>query len=340
MKKKLGIKDIANQLNISKTTVSFILNGKAKEYGITPDLESKVLNYVKNVGYIPNKIAQGFRAGKTKILGMMIEDISDPFFSSIARATEEHAYNKGYQIIYGSTENDTRKAKDLILAFKNHGVDGFIIAPAPGIESDVSELLEDGFPIVIFDRPLGNINADTVLVNNFFASFSGVKHLVQEGYQNIALITLVSEQFQMIERQNGYLKAITDLKQSPIIKKIRYHSQREQSIVEIENFLKDNSAIDALYFSTNYIAENGLEAIRNLGLRIPQDVAVIVFDDSRLFKLHSPPVTAISQPITAIASHLVALMLTILTRTNDDGSSPETVILDAELIIRASSQAR
>ena len=178
MKRKITINDIAKELSISKTSVSFIINGKAREKSISKRLEKKVLAYVNVIGYRPNHFAQGLRTGKTKMIGMLVEDISDPFFSAIARMMEEIAYKKGYKILYSSTENDTQKAKDLIQMYRNRHVDGYIIAPPPGIELELKELEDDGFFVLLFDRTLPDLEISNVTVDNLESSYKAVKHLV------------------------------------------------------------------------------------------------------------------------------------------------------------------
>ena len=130
----MSIHDIAKELNLSATTISFVLNGKADEKKISEDVQRRVSDYIKKVGYQSNLIAKSLRTGKTNIIGMLVEDISDPFFSSISRGVETIAYNHKYKIFFASTENDTEKTKALIKVFRERQVDGYIIAPPPAIK--------------------------------------------------------------------------------------------------------------------------------------------------------------------------------------------------------------
>lgn len=336
MKKKTTIVDIARHLGISKTTISFVLNGKAREKAISQKQEMKILEYIEQIGYKPNVFAQSLRTGKTKTIGMMVEDISDPFFSSIARSMEEIAYKRGYKILYSSTENDTQKAKDLIQLYRNRQVDGYIIVPPPGIESDISVLLEDNFAVVVFDRTLPGIEVNNVLVNNYQSSYQATKHLIENGYLNIAMVTLDSDQSQMIDRQLGYIKAMDELNRPVTIMKIIYRGNDADNIHEIQEFLNSNKQIDAVFFATNYIADNGLEAIRNLKLCIPQNIAVVVFDDDRLFRLFSPSITAIVQPIKEIAEQVIKLMLILLSSPSSK-RSVQSILLPTVLKVREST---
>ncbi|MEO6521776.1 MAG: substrate-binding domain-containing protein [Mucilaginibacter sp.] len=336
MKKKITIGDIASELGISKTTVSFVLNGKARENHISVALEKKILKHIEKVGYRPNHFAQSLRTGKTKIIGMLIEDISDPFFASIARIVEEIAYSKGYKIFYSSTENDPQKTRDLLQVFRTRQVDGYIIAPPPGIEKELKELVDDGHPVVVFDRTLPGFKGDNVVADNYQGAFTAIQHFIDNGYQRIAMITLNSDQVQMIERQKGYNDAIKATGQLPIVKKVTYHDDKEHSIREIQDFIAGNGNIDAVFFATNYIADNGLEAIRNLNLSIPQELGVIVFDDYNLFRLFTPSITAISQPIKEMAERVINLMLERLSATAEPGEA-RSFVLSSTLMVRNSS---
>ncbi|TXK21064.1 LacI family transcriptional regulator [Pontibacter qinzhouensis] len=336
--KKVSLKDIAERLNVSKTTVSFVLNGKAKENHISEAMTQKILHYAKEVGYMPNQLAKGLRTGETKILGVMVEDISDPFFSSITRTIEEQAYQKGYKIVYCSTENDPVKTKELLEVYKSRQVDGFIIAPPPGVEQEVQSLLDSGLPLVLFDRYFPNIPTANVVVDNLASAHRAAQHLVFNNYRQIAFITLDSEQNQMQERLTGYMKAMDENEQKHHIRKIPFDMPYSQVVQTIEAYLGQHPFIDAVLFSTSYLADGGLEAIKNLNLRIPHDMGVVVFDDEKLFRLFTPSITAVAQPIKEIASTAVDLLLNQIT-SGQKQLVNKTTILPATLLERDSSVA-
>lgn len=337
MKKKLTIADIANALDISKTTVSLVLNGKARQAQISKKLEEKVMKYIEEVGYRPNLFAQGLRTGKTKIIGMLVEDISDPFFSSIARYAEEITYNEGYKIVYCSTENNTKKTKEMLQVYRSQKIDGYIIAPPPGVEKEINHLIKEGYPVVLFDRPLKGVNTDTVLVDNYQSAYDGTNHLIENGFKHIGFITLSSDQGQMLERLDGYNDAIAQAGLEPSILKIKYHGTGNHSIKQIEELLQSERKLDALFFATNYIADNGLEAIANLGFSIPKDVGIVVYDDQKMYKLFSPPITAIAQPIKEISEISTNLLLKRLIK-NEESQTTQKVVLSTQLKIRKSTQ--
>jgi LacI family transcriptional regulator len=339
MKKKTSIHDIAKQLNVSSTTVSFVLNGKAEENRISKDLEAKILKYVKKVGYQPNMVAKSLRTGKSMIICMLVEDISDPFFSSISRIVEAKAFEQGYKIFFASTENDTEKTKALIKVFRERQVDGFIIAPPPGIEEELRDLLKEKAPVILFDRYLPEVKTTNVIVDNYGGAYAAVQHLRQNGYKDIALVTLESKQTQMQDRLKGYLQAIKENGQKKNVLKVPFGKTKEIIVEQIRQFLQEPSQIDAILFATNYLAIAGLEALASLKLTIPNHVAVVGFDDNTHFSLFSPPITAVAQPVQELSEEVIKQLMVYL-KNGIKSNKEETIVLPTNLIIRKSSLAK
>lgn len=338
MAKKLSIKDIAQQLKISPTAVSFVLNGKAKEMRVSEEVVKKVEKFILQTGYKPNSLARSLRTGKTNILALMIEDISNPFFANIARMIEDKAYKNGYKIIYSSNDNDSEKAKDLITMYRERHVDGYIITPSEGMEDEVNALIKEGMPVVLFDRKLANVDCDVVVIDNEESTYQAVKHLIKQGFKEIAFITLNSLQWQMQERLNGYERAIQEAGLTSNLKELTFVASTEGSEIErhISAYLKRKPNLDAVLFGTNYIGVSGLKAIRSMGLQIPNDIAVASFDDHDVFQLNSPSITAIEQPLGKIAEQLITMLLERITIPYTETPARE-VVLPAKLLIRNST---
>lgn len=340
MKKRTSIHDIAKELKVSATTISFVLNGKAGEKRISEDVKKKVQDYVNRVGYRPNMVAKSLRTGKTNIIGMLVEDISDPFFSCISRGVEAIAYNHQYKIFFASTENDTEKTKELIRVFRERRVDGYIIAPPAGVEEEIKSLMEDNIPVILFDRYLPSLTTSTVIIDNFSGSYNAVNHLIENGYSNIAFITLESDQTQMQARLQGYIKAMEERQALPIINKIPYKVSNMASAEKLmEAFIAKHNKLNAIIFSTNYLAINGLKAIRNLGLTIPEDVAIVGFDDNTHFHLFTPSISAVAQPVEEISEEVVKQLLNALSDEKEI-KKRKTVTFPVKLIERNSSMPK
>jgi LacI family transcriptional regulator len=334
--KKISIHDIARHLNISSATVSFVLNGKAVEKRISSALEKKILKYVQKSGYRPNRVAKSLRTGKSRIIGMLVEGISDPFFSSIARIIEERALHYDYKIFYSSTNNDAAITKEIIKVYRDTQVDGYIIAPPPGIEEDIRGLMEDDFPVVLFDRYFPDLTTHNVVVDNFSGSYQAIEHFLQNGYRNIGFVTLNSQQTQMTDRLDGYTKAIKENKLGKYLLKIPFGTAHGLAAEKVKSFLQRNPNLDAVLFATNYLAISGLEAIDDLKLCIPEDIGVVGFDDNTHFGLFSPTITAIAQPVQAISEAAIRKLMDCLSGKEKD-LPKETTVLPVKLIVRESS---
>jgi LacI family transcriptional regulator len=265
---------------------------------------------------------------------MLVEDISDPFFSAVARIIEEQAHRLGYKIFYSSTGNDDTVAKDLLKVYRNASAAAYIIAPPAGIGPEIVHLVEENVPVICFDRYIPGLPVKKVIVDNTHASVLAVRHLWQNNYRRIALVTLDSNQTQMTQRRDGYTDSIDRVGLPPLIHCIPFGMAPATMTHRIRSFLQLESP-DAVIFATNYLAVSGLRAISALGLSIPDDIAVLGFDDSPYFALGSPSITAIAQPVQAIAETILDHLLPYLTGVATN--LPETTILPVALIARQST---
>lgn len=313
--KPLSIKDIAKQANVSITTVSFILNGKAEKMRISQEMIIKVEKIIKELGFRPNQVARSLRTGSTKTIGLIVEDISNPFFASIARLIENKAYKHGYKIIYSSTENNLEKAKGLIKMFKSRQVDGYIIAPMVGMEEDIRGLLTDRTPVVVFDRNLPGVEVNCVLVDNKGGTYEGTEFLIRKGKKNIAFVTVDVEAEQINDRYLGFEKALklNGIKiNKKLFKSIAFTNTADETTTELVEFFTANPEIDAVLFATNYLAVRGLFSFKQMNKLINDDFRVIAYDDHDIFKLHTPEISAVQQPVEEIADEVMRLMLKAL----------------------------
>lgn len=337
--KKISIKDIAKALGVSITTISFIINGKAEEKRISKEMVKKVEDYVAKVGYRPNHLAQSLRSGKSKVLVLMVEDISNSFFANIARLLEEKAFKNGYKIIYCSTENNTEKAKELIHTFKSRNVDGFIITPTAGLKNEIENLIKEDFAVILFDRWIPDLDCSHVIVENRRSSFEATQHLIENGAKKIVFITVTSDQTQMQDRLAGYLEAVKMAKMSPYVFEEPFHTSTEEfQGDQIKEYLLDHLDADALFFATNYLAFEGLHAIRKLELKIPKDVQVLAFDDHFFFSLYQPSISAIAQPLELIADKLMEGILIQLGDSEKSKSDEFKVELVNQFVRRKSTE--
>ncbi|MFC4209659.1 LacI family DNA-binding transcriptional regulator [Pedobacter lithocola] len=332
--KALSIKDIAVKANVSITTVSFIINGKAKEKSISEAVIEKVEKIIQESGYKPNQIARSLRTGNSNIIGLIVEDISNSFFAKIARLIEDKAYKRGYKIIYSSTENSVEKAQELINMFKTRKVDAYIISPIKGIEEDIKMLLSDDKPVILFDRNLADVDVNYVGANHFNASYQSIESFIEQGKKNIALVTTDIDVEQITERFDGYKKALIDnglAYNEDLVLKIHFNQDEETTINQIKN-LFNTQKIDAVLFATNYLAISGLKVLKQIKKIIGSDFSVIAYDDHEAFELHTPGISTVQQPLEDIAETVIKLILSQL--SSKTKLPNQQVIIPAKLIIR------
>jgi len=312
--KSVSIKDIARQVGVSTTTVSFVLNGKAREKRISEDLKNEILKIAEELNYRPNQVARGLRTGQTHTLGLIIEDISNPFFGNLAKVVEEEAEKWGYSVMFCSTENKEARASGLLTILKHRQMDGFIITPTPGLEKDIRQLKEENRALVLIDRFFPGLDTSYVTVDNFRGAYEATEYLLHKGYKRIGLVTVDSEQVQMRNRFDGYIQALEKYGISPapeLVLPLPFEMEQEGSVARISNFISTLKP-DAVFFTTNYLGVNGLESIRQCGLTLPADLGVVCFDDHDLFRLGRPAVTVVAQPIDDIARLAVESLISQL----------------------------
>ncbi|UKT64952.1 LacI family DNA-binding transcriptional regulator [Pedobacter mucosus] len=340
MSRQISIKDIASHVGTSITTVSFVINGKAKEKHISEKVAKKILDFISEVGYKPNSIARGLRTGNSKTIGFLVDDISKPFFSSIASVIDEKAALYGYNIISSSIGTKNKSARSILDIFAERRVDGYIIAVTDGIEDEVAKLVEGGRPVVLFDRYLEGIKADYVLTDNLLATRDATCHLIDNGYKNIGFITIETTQQQMVDRLQGYLETVNESNLQSFVLKIDYQNALNPAD-EIKQFLIDNPEIDSLIFSTNYLTKQGLKLLISGEDKLLLSKALVSFDDFELLEYIKPPLTAVEQPIEALADNIINLLIKKITEGAKGAKQEESIVkLKAKLKIRESTMPK
>ena len=288
------------------------------------------------MNYQPNLLARSLKSGKTNTIGLVVADISNPFFSALARIVEDEASRNNYTVIIGSSDEDTIKSRGVSEAMLNRQVDGLIIAPTENDAPFIKTLIARKVPFVLIDRRFPNINTNAVTINNFLASYSAVSHLIEKGYKQIGLISYNSGLHNISERKRGYVQAIEDHKlvvKMNQIAEIRYQHIKEDIRLELTTMLKRKNRVDALFFATNTLAVEGLHYINEMGLQVPDEIGLISFDESDAFDFFYSPVTYVKQDLKEIGVESVRLLLNSI----ESIESKKTIKAKSELVIRKSS---
>ncbi|WP_291147889.1 LacI family DNA-binding transcriptional regulator [Flavobacterium sp. UBA7680] len=334
--KKITIKDIAKQAEVSISTVSFVINGKGEKMAISPPVIKKVQDVAQKLQYKPSMIASSLRTGKTRSIGLIVEDIANQFFADLARVIEDEAKNIDYRVFYCSTGDDNDRSEELVQSLLQANVEGFIITPTKNLERTIGMLLKMQKPVVLIDRYFANQKVSHVAMDNYEGSYSAVKYLIEKGRKNIAVVNIKTGMIQMKLREKGYIEALKEegIYNENFTLHLEYQVSEKSRIDSIVNFFKENPEIDAVLFLSNYLGLAGLQACRILNYKIPEDIAVISFDDHDSFELHTPMISVIAQPIEEIAVKSIQLLMSQM--TNYEDFKIEKVLKKGKLIIRES----
>jgi LacI family transcriptional regulator len=332
--KKVSLKEVANRLGVSIALVSYVANNREKELRISPTTVKEIRHMLQVMGYQPNHIAKSLKGGKTHTIGLIVADISNSFFSHIARIIEDEARQHGYVVIFGSNDENAGKSKDLIQALLNRQVDAFIIAPAANTEKQLLELQQQHVPFVLIDRYFPDIKSDVVRTDNFKAAYEGVQHLIQHGHKRIATLADDTYLEHMQERKRGYKEALKDAGIKFKSEWLQLASYAHLDVTKaLKNWLQPSQKIDAIFFTNNWLAIEGLKQLQAMGIRIPDDIAVLSYDQCDAFDLFNPPITHISQSLSEIGRE--ALRVTI-EKINTPSKTIHTINIPATLVVKES----
>ena len=340
--KKTSIKDIAKMAGVSPATVSSIINGKTVHRRISSEVADKVMTIVKEVGYSPNQVAVSLRTGSSKIIGLLVEDISNIFYASLASIIEDELKLHGYRVVYCSTKNDPVNCVEVIDMLYQRQVDGYIITPVEGIEDSLLNLYRTKKPVILIDRYFKELDLSHILVDDKKGIYDGMEHLLENGFKNIGFVTVDLKQTQMNGREKAYHEFLA-MHNIPFseknILKIPYRTDAEKMIESIMSFVNKNRSLQALFCVTNYLTIASIQALQRLNKKIPDDIAVLSFDDHEIFAIYPPGISAIRQPIERIGHDAVELLMDYLKSPNILAKRVHQFI-PGELIVRGSTKKK
>jgi len=208
--KKTSLKDIAQAAGVSTSLVSFVLNGKWRQYRISEQVADRIMKLAKEMNYQPNIMAKSLRAGKSQTIGVVVSDISNTFFANLAHHIYATADKYDYAVIICSTDEDASKTSTLVDNLIHRGVDGIILVPCENSEPVVSKLLEMNFPFVLLDRSFPDLKTSFVRLDSISATYEATMHLISQGYSRVAMIAYDIKLQHMTDRVEGYRNAMMD----------------------------------------------------------------------------------------------------------------------------------
>jgi LacI family transcriptional regulator len=324
--------DIARETGLSRATVARVLGG----YGhSSKKARDKVLEVAKKLNYKPNYIAKSMVTGETKNIGLIVGDIQNPFFSTIARAISDVIVPEGYSLIVSSTDEKLEVEKTSIDKFFQKQVDGLILAPVSRSDSGhLHELVKSKIPVVLIDRVIDGLDLDMIVSEDVDGGEVTTEYLIGLGHRNIGFLSDNLDISTNYDRLSGYRKALreNDIHERECWIKLggfRVDGAYKSGVA----LLSQNKDLTAVIASNNYMAAGLLLAAKDMGLSIPRDLSVISFDDIVWFELTRPPITAVAQSTAEMGSLAARRVLTVL---RDQRSVKEITRLPTRLIVRES----
>ena len=336
MAKKSTISDIARALGVSKALVSFVLNGKSKEKRISDEMTARVIEVAKELNYAPNYHARSLRRGRSNTLGLIVADISNPFFAKLAHHIEIEASRYNYKIIISNSDEQREKFATQLDLLKNGQVDGFILTPPIGSEEALHKLRRERVPFVVVDRRFEALPGYYVVIDNYRAAFDATERLIANGCRNVALLNVNNELLTMRQRSEGYLDALIRNGlgvRVELIRQLPFSHEKERVMAAIREVVAHGA--DGLLFTTNKIGVLGMECLRELGVRIPEELKLVSFDDTEAYRVSYTPVTAIVQPLEQMSKEAVRLVMESINSKQRENTG-ETLVLDVEFVYRQS----
>jgi DNA-binding LacI/PurR family transcriptional regulator len=325
------MRDVAEAAGVSLMTVSRVVNG---ESGVTPETAARVERAIRRLGYQRNDMARHLRrkGQGTQTIGLLVDDLANPFFSALARAVEDEARLRTYVVLIGSSNDDPRREREVIAAFCARRVDGLIVVPVGGSHKYLRAQLAAGTRVVCVDRPADNLAVDTVVVDNRNGAHQAVAHLLSRGHRRIGYLGDRRNIWTLAERYAGFCDAFGDLGLEPDPALVKHGMRTGADAARAAARLMKSGEPPTAIFATNDLITIG--AIQGLGEEAGR-VAVVGFDDFALAERVNPPVTVVAQDPVALGATAAQLLFA---RIAGDTSPPREVVLRTRLVVRGSGE--
>lgn len=330
----VSIKDVAEVAGVSTATVSRVL---AEKPHVRKEVRDRVLSVVEELNYRPNRVARSLRAQKSNIIGLIVSDIQNPFFTLISRAVEDAAYEQGMSIFLCNSDEDPGKEAMYLKLMRDERVSGIILSPTQQTGKNLIEIANAPLPMVLIDRRVQDVEIDSVLIDNVESAFKIIDHLIGHGYQRIGAMFGIGTATGR-ERREGYEKALGSHDIAPSEELTLFVEPREaEGYRATKQLLALPQPPDALFTSNGLLSAGACRALRESGLNVPDEIAFATFDETPWSTLVEPPLTVIEQPTYEIGRTAVELLVN---RIQDPARPTREITLKSKLIVRRSCGCR
>jgi LacI family transcriptional regulator len=326
------IKDVAREAGVSVATVSKILN--YQDYS-KAETREKVMATIKRLNYQPNHAAQSMVNKKTGMIALIIPDVRNPFFTEVARGVEDAANKHNYRVMLCNTDEDPLKQQNYLRALQGRIVDGFIIAVASDDSRQLKKINRVELPFVFIDRECRNYRTDAVIVDNRDGAFKAVRHLLCNGRRRVGFISGKRDTQTGRERLRGYQEALTEAEIplcQALIKDGKFTG--EGGYQAANALLSSGDRPDALFVANNAMTVGVIRALTEAGVRIPEEMALVCFDDADWAEFFTPALTVIRQPTYTMGSLAGEILFQRISESKP--SEIKEIVLKPELVVRKS----
>ncbi|MCL6548014.1 MAG: LacI family transcriptional regulator [Alicyclobacillus sp.] len=330
---KPTIYDIAQRAGVSIATVSHVLNNTGR---LRASTRQKVLRVIEELGYERNPLATALAGKNSYSIGFLIPDVNNLYFPEILRGLEDEAFRQGYSVLVCNTDNDLDKERAYVKTLVHKRMDGLIIATGGTPGEVIQELLQTGVRVTVLSREIPQVSVATVMVDNIRGGYIAAQHLLSLGHRRIGVITEPLSIASSRDRLRGFRSAVADEAPDAQVYVPEQSGFDIDAGTRMARELLTAYPITALFAVNDQLAVGAIQACRELGRRIPEDVSIIGFDDTVLAKVVHPPLTTVAQPTYELGRRAAALTIGSI---ESDQQWTETLVLKPELVVRASTCA-
>ena len=330
----ITLQDVADRAGVSTSTASRVLNEKGPANRISAGTAELVLRAARDMGYAPNHLARGLRLRKTHTFGLVAPDISNPFFAHIVHRVQTTAQDLGYSLVVCNSNESTDLEVEQVRLLKQKQVDGLLAMPVGQSYGHFDAWTERGAPLVLLDRCPESTQADTVAVDNYRGAYDATAHLVGRGHRRIALVQGLVGTSTNTARRSGFTTALADagVAVDPRLV-VGGDFRHERAFVETKMLLSLDPPPTAVFAAGDLITLGVLQALADEGLRVPEDVSLLSFDDFDFAPFLRCPLTAVRQPRETMGETAAKLLAA---RIDAPDLKPRHVLLQPELVVRES----
>jgi LacI family transcriptional regulator len=288
------------------------------------------------MGYVPNRLASSLRSRRTNVLALVLTDITNPFFTVAARGVEDVANQAGYTVIFCNTDEDLAKEQKYIDVLMQNRVDGILLVPSDSDSDSVETLQQNGIPVVVIDRRVSEQQVDQVRCDSVEGAYQLTRLLTSLGHRHIALLNGPQNVSTASDRLIGFNRALTEIGSSALEQVVISGAFTRESGSEMtRQVLAMSPRPTALFAANNFIALGALRALEEVGMHVPEDMAIVTFDDLPESLVVSPILTVAAQPVYEMAARATEMLIKRLAGKGSEGF--EEVVFPTKLIVRKSS---